>query len=187
MDQFVVCFIFCIMFHNFFFLHSSDCFIDLVAVFHFYAVKCFDGFDGFRVAWALTSNHFLIAALGMGLCVALIALVQLPNLKVSTLLLTGLLIYDVFWVCAFVRLTNNTGSWFVSTFVFNYGGTTCNWYYRLYYNMLRISACHTWNPSYIVLIGLMLKWENFYILGVTEKRSRCFEWTMSVFTQEFWS
>jgi signal peptide peptidase-like 3 len=41
---------------------------------------------------------FLVAAMGMGLCVAFIALVRLPSLKVSTLLLTGLLIYDVFWV-----------------------------------------------------------------------------------------
>lgn len=38
------------------------------------------------------------AALGMGLCVAFIALVRLPSLKVSTLLLVGLLVYDVFWV-----------------------------------------------------------------------------------------
>ncbi len=36
--------------------------------------------------------------MGMGLCVAFIAFVRLPSLKVSTLLLTGLLIYDVFWV-----------------------------------------------------------------------------------------
>lgn len=34
----------------------------------------------------------------MGLCVAFIALVRLPSLKVSTLLLIGLLVYDVFWV-----------------------------------------------------------------------------------------
>lgn len=34
----------------------------------------------------------------MGLCVAFIAFVRLPSLKVSTLLLTGLLVYDVFWV-----------------------------------------------------------------------------------------
>lgn len=34
----------------------------------------------------------------MGLCVAFIAFVRLPSLKVSTLLLTGLLLYDVFWV-----------------------------------------------------------------------------------------
>ena len=40
----------------------------------------------------------VVAALGMGLCVAFIALVRLPSLKVSTLLLIGLLVYDVFWV-----------------------------------------------------------------------------------------
>lgn len=39
-----------------------------------------------------------VLAMGMGLCVAFIAFVRLPSLKVSTLLLTGLLIYDVFWV-----------------------------------------------------------------------------------------
>ena len=39
-----------------------------------------------------------MAAMGMGLCVAFIAFVRLPSLKVSTLLLMGLLIYDVFWV-----------------------------------------------------------------------------------------
>lgn len=38
------------------------------------------------------------AAMGMGLCVTFIALIRLPSLKVSTLLLTGLLLYDVFWV-----------------------------------------------------------------------------------------
>lgn len=37
-------------------------------------------------------------AMGMGLCVAFIAFVRLPSLKVSTLLLSGLLLYDVFWV-----------------------------------------------------------------------------------------
>lgn len=36
--------------------------------------------------------------MGMGLCVTFIALIRLPSLKVSTLLLTGLLLYDVFWV-----------------------------------------------------------------------------------------
>lgn len=39
-----------------------------------------------------------LLAMGMGLCVAFIAFVRLPSLKVSTLLLTGLLLYDVFWV-----------------------------------------------------------------------------------------
>ena len=40
------------------------------------------------------------------MCVAFIAFVRLPSLKVSTLLLTGLLIYDVFWV-------------FFSSYIFN--------------------------------------------------------------------
>ena len=43
-------------------------------------------------------NYFDVSAMGMGLCVAFIAFVRLPSLKVSTLLLTGLLVYDVFWV-----------------------------------------------------------------------------------------
>lgn len=43
-------------------------------------------------------GFFCFSALGMGLCVAFIALVRLPSLKVSTLLLVGLLVYDVFWV-----------------------------------------------------------------------------------------
>lgn len=45
------------------------------------------------------SGHWLLMdAMGMGLCVAFIAFVRLPSLKVSTLLLSGLLLYDVFWV-----------------------------------------------------------------------------------------
>lgn len=48
--------------------------------------------------WILTGHWLLMDALGMGLCVAFIALVRLPSLKVSTMLLVGLLIYDVFWV-----------------------------------------------------------------------------------------
>ena len=44
-------------------------------------------------------GHWLLMdAMGMGLCVAFIAFVRLPSLKVSTLLLSGLLLYDVFWV-----------------------------------------------------------------------------------------
>uniref|UniRef100_A0A8C3UHB5 Signal peptide peptidase like 3 n=1 Tax=Catharus ustulatus TaxID=91951 RepID=A0A8C3UHB5_CATUS len=41
---------------------------------------------------------FCLFSLAMGLCVAMIAFVRLPSLKVSCLLLSGLLIYDVFWV-----------------------------------------------------------------------------------------
>ena len=44
--------------------------------------------------------------MGVSLCVCFISFVRLPSLKVSTLLLTGLLIYDVFWV-------------FFSSYIFN--------------------------------------------------------------------
>ncbi|XP_047493963.1 signal peptide peptidase-like 3 isoform X2 [Penaeus chinensis] len=56
--------------------------------------------------WVMTGHWLLMDAMGMGLCVAFIAFVRLPSLKVSTLLLTGLLVYDVFWV-------------FFSSYVFN--------------------------------------------------------------------
>lgn len=46
----------------------------------------------------LLSFFFFFSALAMGLCVSMIAYIRLPSLKVSTLLLIGLLIYDVFWV-----------------------------------------------------------------------------------------
>lgn len=53
-----------------------------------------------------SNTIFFSLAMGMGLCVAFIAFVRLPSLKVSTLLLTGLLLYDVFWV-------------FFSSYIFN--------------------------------------------------------------------
>ncbi|XP_033102310.1 signal peptide peptidase-like 3 [Anneissia japonica] len=56
--------------------------------------------------WVMTGHWLLMDALAMGLCVTMIAFVRLPSLKVSTLLLSGLLIYDVFWV-------------FFSTYIFN--------------------------------------------------------------------
>ena len=50
-------------------------------------------------SFSLFIGHWLLMdAMGMGLCVAFIAFVRLPSLKVSTLLLSGLLLYDVFWV-----------------------------------------------------------------------------------------
>lgn len=48
--------------------------------------------------WVLTGHWLLMDAMGVSLCVCFISFVRLPSLKVSTLLLTGLLIYDVFWV-----------------------------------------------------------------------------------------
>ncbi|KRY47809.1 Signal peptide peptidase-like 3 [Trichinella britovi] len=61
---------------------------------------------GLVFLWIITGHWLLMDALAMGLCVAFIALIRLPSLKVSTLLLTGLLLYDVFWV-------------FFSTYIFN--------------------------------------------------------------------
>uniref|UniRef100_A0A5S6QQY2 Signal peptide peptidase-like 3 n=1 Tax=Trichuris muris TaxID=70415 RepID=A0A5S6QQY2_TRIMR len=49
-------------------------------------------------AWLMTGHWLLMDALAVGLSVSFIALVRLPSLKVSTLLLLGLLIYDLFWV-----------------------------------------------------------------------------------------
>lgn len=56
--------------------------------------------------WVFTGHWILMDALSMGLCVSMIALLRLPSLKVSCLLLSGLLIYDVFWV-------------FFSSYIFN--------------------------------------------------------------------
>jgi len=50
------------------------------------------------MVWIVTGHWILMDALAMGLCVSMIAYIRLPSLKVSTLLLIGLLIYDVFWV-----------------------------------------------------------------------------------------
>ncbi|EDO32795.1 predicted protein [Nematostella vectensis] len=60
------------------------------------------------LVWILTGHWVLMDALAMGLCVSMIAYIRLPSLKVSTLLLTGLLIYDVFWVffSAYIFKTN---------------------------------------------------------------------------------
>lgn len=60
------------------------------------------------VTWITTGHWILMDALAMGLCVSMIAYIRLPSLKVSTLLLTGLLTYDVFWVffSAYIFKTN---------------------------------------------------------------------------------
>lgn len=50
------------------------------------------------MVWIVTGHWVLMDALAMGLCVSMIAYIRLPSLKVSTLLLIGLLVYDVFWV-----------------------------------------------------------------------------------------
>ncbi|CAK9300974.1 unnamed protein product [Gordionus sp. m RMFG-2023] len=54
--------------------------------------------------WIKTGHWLLMNALGLGLCVSFISYVKLPSLKVSILLLFGLLIYDIFWVFFSARL-----------------------------------------------------------------------------------
>ena len=41
---------------------------------------------------------YFFVVLGVALSVLMIQLVRVPNLKISTILLLGLLVYDVFWV-----------------------------------------------------------------------------------------
>lgn len=48
--------------------------------------------------WVLSGHWICLDALGAALCVLMIQYVRVPNLKVSTMLLVGLLLYDVFWV-----------------------------------------------------------------------------------------
>lgn len=50
------------------------------------------------MVWLVTGHWILMDALAMGLCISMIAYLRLPSLKVSMLLLVGLVIYDVFWV-----------------------------------------------------------------------------------------
>ncbi|UJR30715.1 hypothetical protein I4U23_018235 [Adineta vaga] len=53
---------------------------------------------GLVLIWIITGHWLFMDVIATGLCISFIALVRLPNLKVSALLLLGLVIYDVFWV-----------------------------------------------------------------------------------------
>lgn len=54
--------------------------------------------DGKNQEDSLIHHDIPYLVIATGLCISFIALVRLPNLKVSALLLLGLVIYDVFWV-----------------------------------------------------------------------------------------
>jgi signal peptide peptidase-like protein 3 len=56
--------------------------------------------DGNKNKESIIDFYFIVfyLVIATGLCISFIALVRLPNLKVSALLLLGLVIYDVFWV-----------------------------------------------------------------------------------------
>ena len=71
----------------------------------------------------VSSSYFVInivvvffpAALGAGLCVSILAILRLPSLKVSFLLLVGLLVYDVFWVFLSSRFFHSNVMVYVAT------------------------------------------------------------------------
>ncbi|CAF0986069.1 unnamed protein product [Brachionus calyciflorus] len=48
--------------------------------------------------WILTGHWILMDMIGIGFCITFITIIRLPSLKVSILLLLGLVIYDVIWV-----------------------------------------------------------------------------------------
>lgn len=48
--------------------------------------------------WLCTGSFVLNNALGIGLCALMVSLVNVPNLKICTVLLTLLFFYDIFWV-----------------------------------------------------------------------------------------
>ncbi|RNA44874.1 signal peptide peptidase-like 3 [Brachionus plicatilis] len=48
--------------------------------------------------WIITGHWIFMDLIGIGFCVVFISMVRLPSLKVSLLLLFGLVIYDVIWV-----------------------------------------------------------------------------------------
>mmetsp|Transcript_21825 Transcript_21825/g.52147 ORF Transcript_21825/g.52147 Transcript_21825/m.52147 type:complete len:376 (-) Transcript_21825:195-1322(-) len=50
------------------------------------------------IAWALTGHWLLNNILGCCLCATIISFIRLPNMKICTILLGCLLLYDVFWV-----------------------------------------------------------------------------------------
>lgn len=53
---------------------------------------------GVVASWMVTGHWFLNNVLGISLCIAFVSHVRLPNIKVCTLLLVCLFVYDIFWV-----------------------------------------------------------------------------------------
>eukprot|EP00123_Amoebidium_parasiticum_P021311 comp65345_c0_seq1/m.47985 comp65345_c0_seq1/g.47985 ORF comp65345_c0_seq1/g.47985 comp65345_c0_seq1/m.47985 type:complete len:352 (-) comp65345_c0_seq1:16-1071(-) len=48
--------------------------------------------------WLLTNAWYLNNLLAGGLCILMLTMLRVPNLQLATLLLAGLVVYDVFWV-----------------------------------------------------------------------------------------
>lgn len=49
-------------------------------------------------AWLIAGHWLLNNILGISICIAFVSHVRLPNIKICTLLLTCLFVYDIFWV-----------------------------------------------------------------------------------------
>ncbi|GAB4816173.1 hypothetical protein N2152v2_003219 [Parachlorella kessleri] len=50
------------------------------------------------LVWLVTGSWLLNNFLGIAFCISFISFIRLPNLKVCSLLLSGLFVYDIFWV-----------------------------------------------------------------------------------------
>ncbi|XP_073102733.1 signal peptide peptidase-like 1 isoform X2 [Elaeis guineensis] len=53
---------------------------------------------GIVVAWLVSGHWVLNNLLGISICIAFVSHVRLPNIKICTLLLVCLFVYDIFWV-----------------------------------------------------------------------------------------
>ncbi len=53
---------------------------------------------GLVLLWAITGSWVLNNVIGIAMVVAIVAAIRLPNLKVASIILGGLLVYDVYWV-----------------------------------------------------------------------------------------
>ena len=62
------------------------------------------GAFGAVLSWFFTGSLLLNNFLGISLCIAFISFIRLPSLKVTTLLLSALFVYDIFWVFFSERL-----------------------------------------------------------------------------------
>jgi signal peptide peptidase-like protein 3 len=65
---------------------------------HWFLMDCNDFILDFLFFKFIIIFFYFLIVIGVGFCVTFIAIVRLPSLKVSTLLLCGLVIYDVLWV-----------------------------------------------------------------------------------------
>ncbi|CAF2168453.1 unnamed protein product [Brassica rapa subsp. narinosa] len=50
------------------------------------------------VAWLVSGHWVLNNLLGISICIAFVSHVRLPNIKICTMLLLCLFVYDIFWV-----------------------------------------------------------------------------------------